>query len=417
MALPKKYDFNDYDNYLTDPNPTTSAEAQDYFRNMDMLVGALIDAFLWQPETNYKNGDVVKSPSMPNGAEAVCVAENGGKSSNVEPQWGNVGGVNVADGTCFWKLRWGHWSKENATNRLQNTTYNIGDVVYHKSNLKVALNCTTAGTTSNTELDISGVSVGESVEDGSVVWKTVSRSETYNTYTTFGELKLTDTPTLMQILEAMPSKSKFVRYISSTIASHVGVPDGGILEIVKGNYNDYASLRLQRYGGDAYLRKAWYESWVKGQTTFKWEKLLDSNDFATQSETVEGLKKDKVVTPSTLKDAIDARNFATKGALSMPLYTKAGIAVSEEALLSTSGYEAPTDGWLAASYTPTQNGFGNWARLQYVERVYLSVGGSCQAEITFRLLLPMSKGCHAKIVKGDNVNFVASYFYPAQSEV
>ncbi|MBR5173246.1 MAG: hypothetical protein IKW14_07600, partial [Phascolarctobacterium sp.] len=111
MALPKKYDFNDYDNYIPEPNPTTSAEAQSYFRNTDSLVGALVDAFLWQPETNYKNGDVVKSPSMPNGVEAVCVSTNGGKSSNVEPQWGNVGDENIADGTCFWKLRWEHWSK------------------------------------------------------------------------------------------------------------------------------------------------------------------------------------------------------------------------------------------------------------------------------------------------------------------
>ena len=115
MALPKKYDFNDYDNYLTDPNPTTSAEAQDYFQNMDMLVTAMVDTFLWQPGTNYANGDVVKSNSMPNGTEAVCVSTNGGKSSNVEPQWGNVGGGNVVDGTCFWKLRWGHWSKDVAT--------------------------------------------------------------------------------------------------------------------------------------------------------------------------------------------------------------------------------------------------------------------------------------------------------------
>ena len=175
MALPKKYDFNDYDNFLTDPNPTTSAEAQDYFRNMDMLVAAMVDTFLWQPETNYANGDVVKSPSMPNGAEAVCVSINGGKSSNVEPQWGNVGGKNIADGTCFWELRWEHWSKENATNRFQNTTYNIGDVVCHKSNLKVALKCTQAGTTSNTEIDISANAVGDSVTDGSAVWLVVAR--------------------------------------------------------------------------------------------------------------------------------------------------------------------------------------------------------------------------------------------------
>ena len=61
MALPKKYDFNDYDNYITDPNPTTSAEAQDYFRNMDMLVTAMVEAYLWQPNTTYTKGDVVKA--------------------------------------------------------------------------------------------------------------------------------------------------------------------------------------------------------------------------------------------------------------------------------------------------------------------------------------------------------------------
>ena len=105
MALPKKYDFNDYDNYITDPNPTTSAEAQDYFRNMDMLVTALVDAYLWQPNTTYTKGDVVKSPSMPSNVEAVCVNDTNGKSSNIEPSWGSVGGGNVSDGTCFWQLR------------------------------------------------------------------------------------------------------------------------------------------------------------------------------------------------------------------------------------------------------------------------------------------------------------------------
>ena len=189
MALPKKYDFNDYDNYLTDANPTTSADAQDYFRNTDSLVGALVGTFLWQPGTNYANGDVVKSNSMPNGTEAVCVSTNGGKSSNVEPQWGNVGGKNVVDGTCFWKLRWKHWSKNvdeiadlttGATNRLPNTTYNINDVMYHKSNLQVALKCTTAGATSGGEIDVSGKAIGASVTDGGVVWKIIARSNVLN---------------------------------------------------------------------------------------------------------------------------------------------------------------------------------------------------------------------------------------------
>lgn len=59
--------------------------------------------------------------------------------------------------------------------RSPNTTYSAGNVVYTDSNLSVALKCVTAGTTSNTELDISTVSVGQSVEDGTVVWQVVSR--------------------------------------------------------------------------------------------------------------------------------------------------------------------------------------------------------------------------------------------------
>ena len=106
MSLPKNKDFNDYDNYITDTNPTTSAQAQDYFRTQAALLKAVIDTEYWQPETNYANGAVVKSDSMPAGTEAICVAVNGGVSSNVEPQWGSVGGANISDGTCFWHLRY-----------------------------------------------------------------------------------------------------------------------------------------------------------------------------------------------------------------------------------------------------------------------------------------------------------------------
>lgn len=106
MALPKKKLFSDYNRYVTDEDFTTSAEAQDYFANMDELMEAVIDSGYWQPETKYSKGDVVVSPAMPSGAEAICVAENGGLSSSVEPSWGEVGGANVSDGTCFWQLRY-----------------------------------------------------------------------------------------------------------------------------------------------------------------------------------------------------------------------------------------------------------------------------------------------------------------------
>ena len=187
MALPGNKNFSDYDNYITDPNPTTSAQAQDFFRNQAELLKAVIDCDFWQPETVYQPGDVVKSDSMPNGTEAVMVATKASVTSNVEPQWGNVGGANISDGACFWKLRWQHWSKEveqitdlttGATNRLPNTSYAVGNVVYNRSNLSVALKCTTAGTTSNTELDISANNIGDTITDGSVVWVVVKRDLT-----------------------------------------------------------------------------------------------------------------------------------------------------------------------------------------------------------------------------------------------
>lgn len=105
MALPGNKNFSDYDNYITDQNPTTSAQAQDYFRNQAELLKAVIDCDFWQPETVYQPGDVVKSDSMPNGTEAVMVATKASVTSNVEPQWGAVGGANISDGACFWKLR------------------------------------------------------------------------------------------------------------------------------------------------------------------------------------------------------------------------------------------------------------------------------------------------------------------------
>ena len=60
--------------------------------------------------------------------------------------------------------------------RSFNTYYSVGNVVYVDSNLSVALKCTKAGTTSNTELDISGNNIGDTVTDGSVVWKVCNRT-------------------------------------------------------------------------------------------------------------------------------------------------------------------------------------------------------------------------------------------------
>lgn len=101
MSLPKILDFSNYNRYPGDDNPTTDADMQDYLSNQNELAKALTDR-LWQPETQYKVGDIVASPSMPPGLVAVCVIA--GATSDVEPAWtGNE--TTVIDNYCTWEMR------------------------------------------------------------------------------------------------------------------------------------------------------------------------------------------------------------------------------------------------------------------------------------------------------------------------
>lgn len=101
MSLPKILDFSNYNRYPGDDNPTTDADMQDYLSNQNELAKALTDR-LWQPETQYKEGDIVASPSMPPGLVAVCVIA--GATSDAEPAWtGNE--TTVIDNYCTWEMR------------------------------------------------------------------------------------------------------------------------------------------------------------------------------------------------------------------------------------------------------------------------------------------------------------------------
>lgn len=101
MSLPKILDFSNYNRYPGAGNPTTDADMQDYLSNQNELAKALTDR-LWQPETQYKVGDIVASPSMPPGLVAVCVIA--GATSDVEPAWtGNE--TTVVDNYCTWEMR------------------------------------------------------------------------------------------------------------------------------------------------------------------------------------------------------------------------------------------------------------------------------------------------------------------------
>lgn len=101
MSLPKILDFSNYNRYPGDDNPTTDADMQNYLSNQNELAKALTDR-LWQPETQYKEGDIVASPSMPPGLVAVCVIA--GATSDAEPAWtGNE--TTVIDNYCTWEMR------------------------------------------------------------------------------------------------------------------------------------------------------------------------------------------------------------------------------------------------------------------------------------------------------------------------
>lgn len=101
--MEKIKNFADYDQYVTEPNYTTSAQAQDYFRNQNGCLKDVITSY-WQPETNYEFGAEIFAAGLPKYAVAVCV--KAGKSSTVEPSWGDVGGGKISDGTIYWKVQY-----------------------------------------------------------------------------------------------------------------------------------------------------------------------------------------------------------------------------------------------------------------------------------------------------------------------
>lgn len=111
MSLPKCMDFTDYNRYPGEENPTTDAQMQDFMLNQNLLVKAAA-ARMWQPSTEYTVGEVITSPSMPAGTEAVCTGA-GMSDSALEPSW--VVESVVPDGTCFWQLRYVHYTEYLAT--------------------------------------------------------------------------------------------------------------------------------------------------------------------------------------------------------------------------------------------------------------------------------------------------------------
>ena len=101
MTLPKIKKFTDYNHYPDEAQPTTDEEMQDYMLNQNDILGALTKR-LWQPQTEYKLGDIVASDAMADGLVAVCTVA--GVTSDIEPEWG-VNEAAVIDNSCTWIMR------------------------------------------------------------------------------------------------------------------------------------------------------------------------------------------------------------------------------------------------------------------------------------------------------------------------
>lgn len=99
-------DVDKYFQYEGSANPTTQDELQAFMKNEHSVVACLTKK-LWQPETNYTQGQIVESPNMPVGFYAVALV-NGTSYSN-EPDWGN-GSEDISDGSMKW-----HMTKGNIT--------------------------------------------------------------------------------------------------------------------------------------------------------------------------------------------------------------------------------------------------------------------------------------------------------------
>ena len=97
-------DVEKYFQYEGSANPTTQDELQAFMKNEHSVVACLAKK-LWQPETNYTQGQIVESPNMPVGFYAVALV-NGTSYSN-EPDWGN-GSVDISDGSMKWNLTQGN---------------------------------------------------------------------------------------------------------------------------------------------------------------------------------------------------------------------------------------------------------------------------------------------------------------------
>ena len=137
MSIPKCLDFNDYNKYPNDANPTTNADMQEYLLNQNRMTQAFSSCF-WQPNTQYEAKQIIRSNSLPAGIYAVV--SRAGRSGTNEPTWKSSG--TVTDGTVTWTMR-------DIFAEIESKYAKVGTVSIGNSNVTVSDGTNTTALTPN----------------------------------------------------------------------------------------------------------------------------------------------------------------------------------------------------------------------------------------------------------------------------
>lgn len=90
-------------NYSTDENPTTQQDYQEAVKNWVDTIKSLVDCTLWQPNTEYEVGNVLRTPSLPLQLQLTCTTA--GTSGSAEPDYTDVeAGDVITDGTAEFRV-------------------------------------------------------------------------------------------------------------------------------------------------------------------------------------------------------------------------------------------------------------------------------------------------------------------------
>ena len=90
-------------NYSTDENPTSQQDYQEAVKNWVDTIKSLVDCTLWQPDTEYSVGNVLRTPSLPYELQLTCITA--GTSGSAEPDYTDVeAGDVITDGTAEFRV-------------------------------------------------------------------------------------------------------------------------------------------------------------------------------------------------------------------------------------------------------------------------------------------------------------------------